>query len=121
MRKSPFPGMDPFIESAGYWGDFHHGLVTDIQRALARIAPDRYYLRAGERSYIVCVEDEGKGSHPFVPDVSITTPRKSKKGGKKGETAAVAEAPDSLVMRAFVAEEHREAFVEIYEAEPEQR
>jgi hypothetical protein len=72
--RSPFPGMDPYIEACGLWGDFHHDLISEIKNALAQAAPERYLVRAGERSYVVLVE-----------------------------------------------EEHREAFVEIYEATPEQR
>ena len=68
--KSPFPGMDPYIEVCGLWGDFHHNLISEIQHALAEAAPEHYLVRAGERSY---------------------------------------------------EEEHHEAFVEIYEATPEQR
>jgi hypothetical protein len=122
--KSPFPGVDPFIEEAGLWEDFHHNLITDIQHALARIAPSRYLVRTGERSYLVLVEEEGKGRHPFQPDVSITTPRTRKKAARKGIGTAVAapgEDADVMVLRAFIAEEHREAFVEIFEAAPEQR
>jgi hypothetical protein len=72
--RSPFPGMDPYIEACGLWGDFHHDLISEIKHALAQAALERYLVRAGERSYVVLVEDE-----------------------------------------------HREAFVEIYEATPEQR
>jgi hypothetical protein len=122
--KSPFPGMDPYIEAAGLWEDFHHNLITDVQRSLARVAPSRYLVRTGERSYLVLVEENGKDTHPFLPDVSITTPRTRKKGAKKASgTAVIASVPDSetMLMRAFIAEEHRETFVEIYEATPEQR
>ena len=28
--KSPFPGMDPYIEACGLWGDFHHELISEI-------------------------------------------------------------------------------------------
>src|SRR5262249_10895298 len=45
------------------------------------------------RSYLVLVESDGKESHPFLPDVSITAPE----------------------------DEHREKFVEIYETDPEMR
>lgn len=31
---SPFPGMDPFIESRGLWGDFHGSLISEIKNAL---------------------------------------------------------------------------------------
>ena len=80
-------------------------------------------MRTGERSYIVLVGEEGKNSHPFVPDVSVTTERRKKPSRKKGGTA-VAEPvfrAEPVLMRAFIEEEHREAFVEIYEATPEQR
>src|SRR5262249_13038687 len=87
--------------------------------------PERYLVRTGERSYLVLVESEGKVSHPFLPDVSVTTTtRGRKKAGKKRTGVAVAESAadiEPVTMRAFIAEEHREAFVEIYEATPEQR
>jgi Protein of unknown function (DUF4058) len=121
--RSPFPGMDPCIEACGLWGDFHHNLISEIQRALALAAPERYLVRAGERSYVVLVEEEGKTSHPFYPDVSVTTARRKKTSRKTGGTA-VAEPvhrAEPVLMRAFIEEEHREAFVEIYEATPEQR
>ncbi len=105
------------------WGDFHHDLISEIQHALAQAAPERYLVRAGERSYVVLIEKDGKASHPFLPDVSVTTERRKKPSRKKGRTA-VAEpvlSAEPVLMRAFIEEEHREAFVEIYEATPEQR
>ena len=81
--KSPFPGMDPYIEACGLWGDFHHDLISEIKHALAEAAPERYLVRAGERSYVVLVEQEGKTSHPFLPDVSVTTGRRKKPSRKK--------------------------------------
>ena len=121
--NSPFPGMDPYIEACGLWGDFHHDLISEIKYALAQAAPERYLVRAGERSYVVLVEQEGKTSRPFLPDISVTTERRKKPPRKKGG-AAVAEPvlkAEPVLMRAFVEEEHCEAFVEIYEATPEQR
>ena len=121
--RSPFPGMDPYIEACGLWGDFHHDLISEIKNALAQAAPERYLVRAGERSYVVLVEEEGKASRPFLPDVSVTTERRKKPTRKKSGTV-VAEpvlSAEPVLMRAFIEEEHREAFVEIYEATPEQR
>jgi hypothetical protein len=115
--------MDPYIEACGLWPDFHGHLIERLYERVAEAAPDRYLVRTGERSYVVLVESEGKNSHPFVPDVSVTTPSRRKRGGKAGGTA-VAEAAgevEPITMRAFIEEEHRESFVEIYEATPEQR
>ena len=37
---SPFPGMDPFIESRRIWSDFHLDLAAEIRAQLnARIQP----------------------------------------------------------------------------------
>jgi hypothetical protein len=116
--------MDPYIELCGLWGDFHSSLVAQIHLALADSAPERYFVRFGERSYHVLIESNGKAEHPFVPDVKITAPEAGKKPRKQSGGVAVAEPAtedEPLTMRAFVAEEHRETFVEIYEADAEQR
>ncbi len=33
--KSPFPGMDPYIESSGLWENFHFLLIAQIHQQLA--------------------------------------------------------------------------------------
>lgn len=120
---SPFPGMDPYIESCGLWEDFHNHLIEQMALQLASASPDRYVVRTGERSYPVLVESEGKKDRPFLPDVSITTPRSRKKGARTAGTAleepAVTGQPH--ILRAFIEEEHRETFVEIYEIDPAMR
>ena len=54
--RSPFPGMDPYIEACGLWGDFHSHLIEKIGEKLADVAPEHYLVRTGERSYVVLVE-----------------------------------------------------------------
>ena len=122
--KSPFPGMDPYIESCGLWEDFHHHLIDKIYEQLATAAPDRYLVRTGERSYLVLVEAEGKETYPFKPDVTITTPEKGKKTSRKKNSVAVREPTTEIEpvnLRAFIAEGHRETFVEVYAHDPELR
>ncbi len=121
--RSPFPGMDPYVEACGLWGDFHSHLIEKIGEKLADLAPDHYLVRTGERSYVVPVESEGKSTYPFLPDLTITAPRGRKKAAKKGGTALaepVGEA-EPVKMRPFIQEEHRETFLEIYESSPHQR
>jgi hypothetical protein len=69
------------------------------------------------------VESDLETRHPFLPDVSVTASRARKKGSKKGGTVLAEPAGDAdpVTMRAFVQEEHRETFVEIYEASAGQR
>ena len=69
------------------------------------------------------MESEGKKFHPFMPDVSISAPRGRKKATRKGGTALAEPASDTepVTMRALIQDEHREAFIEIYEATEGQR
>ena len=32
--RSPFPGMDPFIEAQGLWEDYHNKLMGDMERMM---------------------------------------------------------------------------------------
>src|SRR5439155_26670015 len=112
QMKSPFPGMDPYIEATGLLGDFHTHLIERIYDCLAQSAPERYLVRAGERSYVVLVESEGETTHPFMPDVSVTSSPSRQRADKPG-TVALAEPSSGIepkIMRAFIEEEHREAF-----------
>lgn len=121
--ESPFPGMDPYIEACGLWEDFHNSFIAQIALQLATKTPDHYVVRTGDREYIDLVEAEGKKEHLFKPDVSVTTPRGRKKGAKRG-SVALAEPdtqPKPHVLRAFIADEYRETFIEIYETDPEMR
>jgi Protein of unknown function (DUF4058) len=122
IMKSPFPGMDPFIECCGLWEDFHGHLVEKICESLADTVPANYLVRTGERGYVVLADDESRKSHSFKPDVSVTTNR----GGapETGDATALMDPPTesgALSLRAFVEEEFRETFVEIHEAEGERR
>src|SRR5215207_8264630 len=116
--KSPFSGMDPYIESAGLWGDFYYELISEIKRALASVLPERYFIRSEERSYIVLAGEEGKEAHPFLPDAGIRSSGPDSAGGSPTTATAIAEpetASVSVEMQAFIEERFRENFIEIFE------
>jgi hypothetical protein len=48
--KSPFPGMDPYLER--HWRDVHHRLVTYTADCLRPLLPDRLRPRIEERVFI---------------------------------------------------------------------
>ncbi|MCI0457095.1 MAG: DUF4058 family protein [Gemmataceae bacterium] len=115
--KSPFPGMDPYLEACGLWEGFHNRLIHQIDDALAPILPQGYIIDTAVRSYVVLMESEGKKEHLAKPDVTLTEPTTRKKPRKKKGGVAVAEvgeATESVLLRAFVAEKIEETFVEIY-------
>jgi hypothetical protein len=108
--KSPFPGMDPYIEACDLWGDFYQGLLAAIDEALAQSAPERYLIRADKRSYTVLVGAEGDADYPFPPHHRLRT-----------ANPAPTKDTEPAVLRAFLEGEHNERFTEIYEATPEHR
>jgi hypothetical protein len=46
---SPFPGMDPYLESPRYWQDFHERFITIAAAGLQQQLPQRYRARISER------------------------------------------------------------------------
>jgi hypothetical protein len=119
--KSPFPGMDPYIEECGLFEDFHDDLISEMKHALARAVPEQYIVRTAERPYVVIAVTEGKDEHIFKPDVGIVATNGAGLAATAG-AIAVAEAEDdteSIAMRAFIANDYRENFIEIYVNQPE--
>src|SRR5260370_32659104 len=115
--KSPFPGLDAYIEVGGLWGGFHNRLIHKIDEALAQILPQGYIIDTAVRSYIVMLESEGKTEHLAKPDVAVTEAADKKKPRKKKGGVAVGEPPEAaeaLRMRAFVAEKSEETFCQVY-------
>jgi Protein of unknown function (DUF4058) len=114
--RSPFPGMDPFIEAQGLWEDFHNKLMGDMERFLSQSLPPRYTVRLGERSYVefVVPETARQGEHLFKPDVGIKTTQPVS-GGASSPSSVLEEA--AVNMEGLVEEEFREVFLEILEVD----
>ena len=49
---SPFPGMNPYLEQADVWPDFHHTFLTYVREALATQVTPRYFVRIEEQVYL---------------------------------------------------------------------
>ena len=67
--SSPFPGMDPYIESQGYWEDFHSALLSDCRRALTAVLPRNYGAFIEQRISVVVLSDEA--SRTYRPDIAV--------------------------------------------------
>ena len=61
---SPFPGMDPWIENAEYFRDFHDTMITLIRSAINERAPKGYAARGTQ---LVWMDDD----QIREPDVGI--------------------------------------------------
>lgn len=69
---SPFPGMDPYLESPAHWSDFHAHFVTAITNEINDLLPDEYVAKMNEHVMMISpvVWDE-PDERAYVPDVSV--------------------------------------------------
>src|SRR6266498_5851100 len=49
---SPFPGMNPYLEQADVWTDFHHNFIVRIANALSAQFDPRYIVKIDEQLYV---------------------------------------------------------------------
>ncbi len=56
--RSPFPGMNPYLENAFIWPDVHLALTAAIRDTLAPQLAPRYYVAVEQRTYIAAVDPD---------------------------------------------------------------
>lgn len=97
---SPFPGMDPWVESPVVWLDFQNSLANGISSQLNQFLPDRYYAlleirnevmwSAKARPQVSRVSDvaevasvrikDSKRDHEVVTAIEIVSPANKRPG-----------------------------------------
>ena len=113
---SPFPGMDPYLESPVIWPDVHNELISDIRAALNPVLLPRYVACMELRMYIS--DDDDPGREAIVPDVRVeASPRR--KGAGKPKAAATLADTEPLIVPTLMDEEIEEAFLKIIHVETE--
>lgn len=63
--NSPFPGMDPFLETR--WGDVHASLIIYARDALNRLLPTGLLARSEERTIVSEPDGLDRSIYPDVP------------------------------------------------------
>src|SRR5437899_11163938 len=106
---SPFPGMDPYLETPHLWPDVHHQLISDIRAALNPGLRPRYVARVELRVYIS--DDDDPGREAIVPDVRIEKPKR--KGVKRPKGAPAVAIAEPLLVPLLMDDEIEEARLEI--------
>lgn len=64
---TPFPGMDPYLERPGLWGEVHTGLISALQRFLTPLLRPHYRVAVERRTYLALLPPELAG----IPDMSL--------------------------------------------------
>lgn len=107
--KSPFPGMDPYLEAPPRWPGVHHGLISELQAELNRQLRPRYRVQVEERVYVLDSDDPAVSR--FVPDLHVA------RGGSEGAAPAPAVLSDPVVVTTLFEEEVREHSLAIYDVD----
>ena len=108
--KSPFPGMDPFLEDPSLWPDVHHGLISEMQAALNRRLRPKYHVRVEERVYISDENDPGRKA--IIPDLKIIeTGFAERRNTSFLETSTAVAEP--LILTTLIEDEIHEARLEV--------
>lgn len=84
--RSPFPGMDPYLEAR--WSDIHSTLITLVKEAIQPLLPHALRARSEERVLLETVEGEALAA--YRGDVSVVDTGGGRRRGASGRTAAAA-------------------------------
>jgi hypothetical protein len=117
---SPFPGMDPYLESPRWFHGLHNNLITYLEEQLQPRLPTPYYAQSGEKVWLEL-------SQRYVePDVDVMRERRpnepqgrsSSQGGvaiaePEVETHLRATQPVQITVEDVVHDEHIEPFLEV--------
>jgi hypothetical protein len=105
---SPLPGMNPFLESAELWSEFHSRMIVAIADALNETVSQAYRVAVEKRVYL----SQGEETILIgIPDVSLTDSPTA-----KADSTATAMVTEPMVVEVPIAEEVQERYLEIREA-----
>ena len=83
--KSPFPGMDPYLES--HWRDIHHSFLTYARDALQEHLPGDLRARLEERVFVEPDFDDGRSIYPDLRVIEYPPGRSDAAGAAVAGTA----------------------------------
>ncbi|MFO0805033.1 MAG: DUF4058 family protein [Gemmataceae bacterium] len=92
---SPFPGMNPYLERAEVWHDFHTRFIPAAASAIGKLVAPKYFTKIEEHLYV----HEPSAEHRFSlgrPEISVH-PSAEARQQSSGETAVI-DAPASVGM-----------------------
>ncbi|MFO0965869.1 MAG: DUF4058 family protein [Gemmataceae bacterium] len=105
--RSPFPGMDPYLEDPAFWAGFHHKFINYWQEALDDVLPQDYEATVGERVYLV--EHDPDARRLIYPDLALSDIERQAAAPQRGATATLE--PTNIPL--LLLDGPREAYIEI--------
>ena len=109
--RSPFPGIDPYLESQGYWPDFHASLILYCRDVLNELLPESYEARIGEQLRLVELKEPV--ARTVLPDVAVLQRGSTATPAAQPEGALLTLEPVTLDLPLLEVEEVRDLWIEI--------
>ena len=110
--RSPFPGMDPYLEDPIFRSEFHSRLIMTISTSLLPQLLPNYYIGIETRTYV-----DGEGLLIGIPDTVILVSKKSTPPAPSRALTATAVKPQQVQIPLPRPIEIRERYLEVREAE----
>jgi hypothetical protein len=107
--RSPFPGIDPYLEHPARWPGVHARLIVAIANALEESLSLNYIVEVKKRVYQVTPEDAVLVG---IPDASIVT-KQAQIPQPEGGTATIIRTTESIAVTLPMPEEVKEGYLEI--------
>jgi hypothetical protein len=111
LMPSPFPGMDPYLESPDWFPDLHGSLIIFMKSMLQRSLPGSYYAQSSQRVWLEHTQ------HHFEPDVEVarSAPKARKRSRGGGLTLAEPRTDGPLVVTVETIEHgpFKQSFLEV--------
>lgn len=108
---SPFPGMDPYIESSHRWAGFHNSFLVSCAHQLNRRLPKNYVARIEERLQILSEEEEREFG--VIPDRMVSRSPTVKRTPMAGSSTVATIEPYILPQDVEWLDEPIETFIRI--------
>lgn len=110
--RSPFPGMDPYLEYSELWPEFHSRMIVGIADAIALPLRPNYYVAVEKRTYMAEPDDSVLVG---IPDVSVFSKQTTRPEGDESQTATAVLSPmaEPLTVIVPMMEEVQERYLEI--------
>ncbi len=108
---SPFPGIDPYLESQDYWQDFHARFIPYCCDFLADRMPEHYVAQIDARVHLVNYSEEA--TKQILPDLAILREETTPPRDLGAPMATLTLDPVTIPLMTGVVEEVRDRWIEI--------
>lgn len=105
MDKSPFPGMDPYLEDSAEWASVHTRLITAVGDQLAPLVAPHFIVRFEQRVYLLDPDEDRAMLEPDVYLVQSYEPAT--------QSTAVTVATPPVLVEPLLEGEIRDRYIEI--------